>query len=286
MALLGRLMRRPRMVAREGGSRVKQRDLFISHASEDAVAARELRAELEGAGYTCWMAPDDVVGSRPWAEQILAAIDATRVMVVLISRHANDSVHVSREVNLALGHARAVLPVRIEPVAPGGSLEYLLSLVQHVDAFPPPVSTHSGRIRRMVDALLENSPEDEAHGGRGHARRAGRRCRRGRHRQAGDGHGAEGAGRGRAQAPRGPGGSSCRGRAGRRPGRPGPGCRLLVQDQGRPRRGRGHSRTRRVSASSARVSPAAGSHPPQLRATPRLPTGRRPRPRSPQHRAR
>lgn len=134
------------------------RDLFISHASEDDAVARELRAALEAAGYTCWMAPDDVVGSRPWAEQILTAINATRIMVVLISKHANESVHVSREVNLALGHARAILPVRIEAVAPGGALEYLLTLVQRADAFPLPVDGHMPRIRRMVDALLESAP--------------------------------------------------------------------------------------------------------------------------------
>lgn len=141
---------------------MQQRDLFISHASQDAAVAQELRAVLEGAGYTCWMAPDDIVGSRPWAEQILSAIESTRVMVVLISQHANDSVHVSREVNLALGRARAVLPVRIEEIAPGGSLEYLLSLVQRVDAFPPPVSMHTARIRRMIDAILDNLPEGVA----------------------------------------------------------------------------------------------------------------------------
>ncbi len=143
---------------------MKQRDLFISHASQDAAVAQDLRAELEGAGYTCWMAPDDIVGSRPWAEQILSAIESSRVMVVLISRHANDSVHVSREVNLALERARAVLPVRIEEVAPGGSLGYLLSLVQRVDAFPPPVSIHTARIRRMIDAITDNLPEDDPRG--------------------------------------------------------------------------------------------------------------------------
>jgi len=144
---------------------VTQRDLFISHASEDSAAAQELRAELESAGYTCWLAPDDVVASRPWAEQILSAIESTRVMVVLISQHANNSVHVSREVNLALGRARVVLPIRIEPVAPGGSLEYLLSLVQRVDAFPPPISNHTARIRKMVDAVLESRSEGRSEDG-------------------------------------------------------------------------------------------------------------------------
>jgi len=130
------------------------RDLFISHSSDDAEVARALRAVLESAGYTSWMAPDDIVGTDTWTEQILAAIADSKAMLVLVSTASNGSPHVSREVNLALGKRRAVLPIRIEDVAPGGSLEYLLSLVQRVDAFPPPIDAHRDRILRRLDTFL------------------------------------------------------------------------------------------------------------------------------------
>ena len=55
-------------------------DLFISHSHQDVLAARDLRALLETAGYTCWMAPDDVAGPVPWAEQILDAGIECRVL--------------------------------------------------------------------------------------------------------------------------------------------------------------------------------------------------------------
>ena len=96
-------------------------DLFISHSHQDVLAARDLRALLEAAGYTCWMAPDDVTGAVPWAEQILDAIDASKVMIVLLSKAANDSNHVSKEVGLALERDKALLPVRVEDVMPTGS---------------------------------------------------------------------------------------------------------------------------------------------------------------------
>ena len=129
-------------------------DLFLSHSSGDADTARELRAELEAAGYSCWMAPDDVVGTDPWAEQILAGIEGSKAMIVLISANANRSPHVSREVNLAVGRKRAVLPVRIENVTPEASLEYLLSLMQRIDAFPPPIANHRDRILRRLAAIV------------------------------------------------------------------------------------------------------------------------------------
>jgi hypothetical protein len=140
------------------------RDLFISHSSEDAEVARALRAVLEEAGYSCWMAPDDIVGTDTWTEQILGAIADSKAMIVLVSTASNRSPHVSREVNLALGKDRPVLPLRIEDVAPGGSLEYLLSLVQRVDAFPPPVSVHRDRILRRLDTIVERPAKSAAPG--------------------------------------------------------------------------------------------------------------------------
>jgi hypothetical protein len=113
-----------------------------------------MRRYLEQSGYSCWMAPDDVRGMDPWAEQILEAIEGCRVMVVLLSANANASRHVSREVNLALGRGKAILPVRIEEVPPEGALEYLLSLVQRVDAFPPPFRTHLEQIQAHLAAVL------------------------------------------------------------------------------------------------------------------------------------
>ena len=129
-------------------------DLFISHSSADVEVARELRGVLESAGYTCWLAPDDVIGTGTWTEQILAAINACRAAIVLVSSTANQSIHVSREVNLALAREKVVLPIRIEAVAPEGSLEYLLSLVQRVDAFPPPLADHGRQILRRLEAIL------------------------------------------------------------------------------------------------------------------------------------
>ncbi len=141
---------------------MKPLDLFISHSSADVEVARELRAVLDEAGYASFMAPDDVIGTDTWTAQILDAIERSRAMIVLVSARANQSNHVSREVSLALGRGRPVLPVRIERVGPEGSLEYLLSLVQWTDAFPPPIKAYSATILRRVEATLQAADGTEA----------------------------------------------------------------------------------------------------------------------------
>ena len=142
-------------------------DLFISHSTEDIDWARELRRQLDGAGYTCWMAPDDVNGPVPWAEQIRMAIETCRVMLVVISRTANASNHVAKEVAVALELGKPMVPIRTEDVSPTGSLNYLLQLVQWIDAFPGSIADHVPRIRRAVAYSIPTIPQSIAPEGPG-----------------------------------------------------------------------------------------------------------------------
>lgn len=146
--------------------------LFVSYSTADAEAAAELRRILIEDGYRAWMAPDDIEGSRPWAEQIVDAVTAATMMVVVVSSDAIESSHVGREVNLAIDQGKPVLPVRIEEVALSGSLKYLLALAQWVDAFPPPLRVHRDRLSKRIANLLKD---------RGTIRLVGPRSRPARH---------------------------------------------------------------------------------------------------------
>ena len=140
--------------------------LFISYDSGDTAAATELRSFLAEDGYRIWMAPDDIRGSRPWAEQILEAISAMTMMVVLVSSRAVRSAHVAREVNLAFDQGKPVLPVRLEPVVMSGSLQYLLALVQWVDAYPAPLTDHRARLLKRIADIFDADSHQVARGRR------------------------------------------------------------------------------------------------------------------------
>jgi hypothetical protein len=129
--------------------------IFISYAHEDKQAADTVCAMLEQRGLRCWIAPRDVVPGVPYAESILDAISAARVVVLVFSSHANRSPHVLREIDRAVSKGLAILPLRLEDVALSKSMEYLISTPHWMDVQTPPLEQHIGRLADAIAILLD-----------------------------------------------------------------------------------------------------------------------------------
>src|SRR5262245_15926554 len=76
-------------------------DVFISHSKEDRLAALAICARFEAEKLRCWIAPRDIPSGADWAESIINALNASRVMVLVFSARSNDSPQVKREVHHA-----------------------------------------------------------------------------------------------------------------------------------------------------------------------------------------
>jgi len=143
---------------------VTQRPVFVSYSQPDHEPAHGIVSRLESSGVGCWIAPRDVTPAADWAEEIVAAIAAARVMVLVFSTNTNDSPQVRREVERAVHRRVTVLPFRIENVLPSRSLEYFLSSQHWLDAFPPPLEPHYTRLVEYLQALLKAPPASAATG--------------------------------------------------------------------------------------------------------------------------
>lgn len=130
--------------------------IFISHSSRDVEVARSLKARLEGAGLSAFIAPDDMHGADAWPQQLAQAIEGCAAMVLLFSAGANESEHVAREVSIAVSNARPILALRSDDTRPAGSLGYLLQLKQWIDIFPGPLERHFERVLAELRTLLSN----------------------------------------------------------------------------------------------------------------------------------
>jgi len=128
--------------------------IFVSYSQPDRRCAFELVARVEAAGMGCWIAPRDVSPSADWAAEIIEAIAASRVMVLVFSASSNGSAQVRREVERAAHKDVRILPFRIEDVPPSRSLEYFLSTQHWLDAFPGPLEPHYTRLCTHLGAIL------------------------------------------------------------------------------------------------------------------------------------
>lgn len=137
-------------------------DVFVSYANEDKATADALLATLEQHDIRCWIHTRDGSPGRDYAEKLIEAIGAAQVMVLVFSASANNSGHVMREVERAASKGIAILPLRIEDVAPSKSMEFFISGTHWLDALTPPLEQHLEQLARSVAALLDAAPGTEA----------------------------------------------------------------------------------------------------------------------------
>ena len=140
-------------------------DIFISYSQPDRDCAFELTEHLEANGFTVWIAPRDVSPAAEWAAEIIDAISAARVMVLVFSASSNDSPQVRREVERAVHKGLRILPFRIEDVLPSRSLEYFLSGQHWLDGFPSPRAPRyeklCGYLRQWLTGTPTQTPRQE-----------------------------------------------------------------------------------------------------------------------------
>jgi len=130
-------------------------DVFVSYCTRtDQGAAYDLVSHVETHGIECWIAPRDVQSGTEWAAEIVKAITVCKLMVLIFSPSANNSLDVRREVMIATQRGVRILPFRIADITPVASLEYLLAGHQWFDTFPPPMEPHYVRLYGCLNTLL------------------------------------------------------------------------------------------------------------------------------------
>jgi hypothetical protein len=140
-------------------------EVFVSYASKDKIVADAVCARLEAAGIRCWIAPRDIVAGTAYGEAIILAIHGAKVMVLVFSSSANASGHIPKEVERAVSSGVAILPFRIEDVAPGKSLDYFIGSVHWLDAMTPPMEKHLDNLAATVHKLIPAKGNEPAPGG-------------------------------------------------------------------------------------------------------------------------
>jgi TIR domain len=126
--------------------------VFISHSSADRNNASLVCDYIERSGISCWFAPRDVMAGENYMGSIFSAIDASSVLLVLLSQNANSSIEMKEEVALASRRKKSKFFVRLDDVPLDDDWTFEASVHQVMNLFP-----HTqNRLEAIVSVLRES----------------------------------------------------------------------------------------------------------------------------------
>jgi TPR repeat protein len=129
-------------------------EVFICYSSKNEQVADAVCAALERQNIACWIAHRDVLPGAEYPVAVMEGISNCKVVVFIFSKAADSSPQVKREIERAVSMDKKFVTLRIENVQPSSGLIFLLSLVQWLDAFTPPLTRHLPRLCESVLRLL------------------------------------------------------------------------------------------------------------------------------------
>lgn len=122
------------------------KDIFISFSSQNGDEVERVCGMLEKEGFHCFMASRDIEPGKEYAEQLINKLDESKVLVLILTKEANDSPHVLREIEYAVSHKTPIVVYPLEEVALSKSMEYFLMTHQWL-------SLDENRDVRLVESL-------------------------------------------------------------------------------------------------------------------------------------
>jgi hypothetical protein len=131
------------------------KEVFISYSTVDAVQAETVRNVLEKNGLSCWMAPRDIPGGSNYTKEIPIAIRNCKVFVLILSKNAQSSHWVLKELDSAVNCGKVILPFMLEDCILNDEFNFLLTGAQRYAAYQKKaeaMETLIGRIRGILDA--------------------------------------------------------------------------------------------------------------------------------------
>ena len=131
--------------------------VFVSYASQDVAVADAIVATMERHGLKCWIAPRDVTPGFQSADEVVGAINGTKVFVLVLSEHAVASPHVGKEIERASSKRRRIIALRTDGAALTRSFEYFLSQSQWIDVAAMGMPGALTKLTQAVGQVLEPS---------------------------------------------------------------------------------------------------------------------------------
>ena len=110
-------------------------EVFVSYARVDRERVLQLVERMRSADVRVWIDEGGIHGASLWGQEIVDAIESSKVMVLMLSDASITSDNVVKELSIASEDKKPILPVYLHQAEIPKSMRYQLAGIQHIEYF-------------------------------------------------------------------------------------------------------------------------------------------------------
>ena len=135
------------------------RHVFVIYSRIDSEGVDHIVARLGNDGFNVWLDREVIKGGDVWREAIVEAVDNAYACVLMLSPNSVASDNVRKEVDLADGASKYLIPLMLAPVELPAKLRYQLAGIQWIDYYRDPEAKYA----ELTEVLHARKPEQIIH---------------------------------------------------------------------------------------------------------------------------
>ena len=139
-------------------------EVFISYAKQNKDIADSICSTLESKGIYCWIAPRNISSGVIFPEAIIKGIVESKILLLVLSSHSDNSNHVKNEVSIALDNKLTILPFCVENFSLSNEMNYFIRRYQLFEAYTPSIEESIQRLPNVVMDIIDHPSTDETVG--------------------------------------------------------------------------------------------------------------------------
>lgn len=129
-------------------------DVFISYSTKNTEFAEAVCDNLENNGVECWIAPRNIKTGTNYAKEIMDGLEASKVIVLVFSKDAQESEYVNNEIDTAFSKGKCIVSLKVDDTFPKDQMEFFLKNTQWLDASPTALKEQDKTLDSCYDQLV------------------------------------------------------------------------------------------------------------------------------------
>ena len=110
-------------------------DVFVIYAQMDTLRVQPWVEELIKGGVSVFFASKSILPRIDWGAQMVEAIRGAKLVMLFVSRAANEAAHVMTELALSANYKKYILPILLEQTEISDPLAFRIAGLQHIQAY-------------------------------------------------------------------------------------------------------------------------------------------------------